>query len=149
MLRGDTCQLRRFQALLSAVAFVSFGAGIAAQEAEEADEEETAIVEEADEAEEAEDADEGGVEEVIVTGSFIRRDSFDLPSPIDTIDELDLEFAATPDIGDVIFDQTYQNRCQCKLGPVRVQRRRRSGRPVAGRCGGVSRTCAVWVLGPP
>ena len=100
--------LRRFQALLSAVAFVSFGAGIAAQEAEDADEEETAIVEEADEAEEAEAAEEAEVEEVIVTGSFIRRDSFDLPSPIDTIDELDLEFAATPDIGDVIFDQTYQ-----------------------------------------
>jgi len=99
--------LRRLQALLSATALVCFGAGIAAQEADEAEEEETAIVE-AEDAEEAEEAEDSEVEEVIVTGSFIRRDSFDLPSPIDTIDELDLEFAATPDIGDVIFDQTYQ-----------------------------------------
>ena len=30
------------------------------------------------------------IEEVIVTGSFIRRDNFDLPSPIDVTTEEDL-----------------------------------------------------------
>ena len=48
------------------------------------------------------------VEEMVVTGSHIRRDNFDLPSPMDTIGELDLQLSGTPDIGDVIFDQTYQ-----------------------------------------
>ena len=48
------------------------------------------------------------VEEMIVTGSHIRRDNFDLPSPMDVIGELDLQMAGTPDLGDVIFDQTYQ-----------------------------------------
>ena len=59
------------------------------------------------EASEAEDEEEV-VEEMVVTGSFIRRDNFDLPSPIATLDELDLELAATPDLGDIIFDQTFQ-----------------------------------------
>ena len=35
-------------------------------------------------------------EEIIVTGSFIRRDNFDLPSPMNVIDELELEMAGTP-----------------------------------------------------
>ena len=48
------------------------------------------------------------IEEVIVTGSFIRRDNFDLPSPIDVTTEEDLELAGTSDLGDVIFDQTFQ-----------------------------------------
>ena len=57
-----------------------------------------------------EDEDEEGrsVEEMIVTGSHIRRTNFDLPSPMDVIGELDMELAGTPDLGDVIFDQTYQ-----------------------------------------
>ncbi len=60
--------------------------------------------------EEEEDAEErqGSVEEMIVTGSHIRRDNFDLPSPMDVIGELDLQLSGTPDLGDVIFDQTYQ-----------------------------------------
>ena len=58
--------------------------------------------------EEEEDEDEEEVEEMIVTGSFIRRDNFDLPSPMATIDEVDLELAGTPDLGDIIFDQTFQ-----------------------------------------
>lgn len=53
--------------------------------------------------------DEGEViEEVIVTGSYIRRDNFDLPSPITVTTEVDLELAGTSDLGDVIFDQTFQ-----------------------------------------
>ena len=48
------------------------------------------------------------VEEMVVTGSHIRRDNFDLPSPIDVIGEMDLQMSGTPDLGDVIFDQTYQ-----------------------------------------
>ena len=76
--------------------------------------EETEVAEEEAE-EEAEDDEE--VETVIVTGSFIRRETFDLPSPTDTIDELDLEFAGTPDIGDVIFDQTYQIGVNANAAP--------------------------------
>ena len=83
-----------------------------------ADEEEEGL-EESDvvEEEEAEAEDDEEVETVIVTGSFIRRETFDLPSPTDTIDELDLEFAGTPDIGDVIFDQTYQIGVNANAAP--------------------------------
>ena len=52
--------------------------------------------------------DEEVIEEIIVTGSFIRRDNFDLPSPMNVVDETDLELAGTADLGDVIFDQTFQ-----------------------------------------
>jgi outer membrane receptor protein involved in Fe transport len=54
----------------------------------------------------AEDSD--AIEEVVVTGSFIRRDNFDTPSPMDTMTELDIELAGTSDLGDMFFDQTYQ-----------------------------------------
>ncbi len=64
----------------------------------------------AEEDEQVEEEEEGGdsVETMIVTGSHIRRDNFDLPSPMDVIGELDLQMSGTPDLGDVIFDQTYQ-----------------------------------------
>lgn len=61
-----------------------------------------------DEEVEEEDPRRRNVEEMIVTGSHIRRDNFDLPSPMDVIGELDLQMSGTPDLGDVIFDQTYQ-----------------------------------------
>ncbi|HIM34491.1 MAG TPA: hypothetical protein EYM33_03080 [Pseudomonadales bacterium] len=56
-------------------------------------------------------------EEIIVTGSFIRRDNFDLPSPMNVIDSLDLEMAATPDLGDVLFDQTFQVGVNANAAP--------------------------------
>ena len=76
-----------------------FALSVGAAESDDADDEESA---------EEERPRRSAVEEVIVTGSHIRRDNFDLPSPIDTIGELDLQMAGTPDVGDVIFDQTYQ-----------------------------------------
>jgi len=48
------------------------------------------------------------IEEVVVTGSHIRRSNFDLPSPIDAITDMDIKMSGSTDIGDVIFDQTYQ-----------------------------------------
>ncbi len=86
---------RRYLLALMAVFALSVGAA----ESDDADDEESA---------EEERPRRSNVEEVIVTGSHIRRDNFDLPSPIDTIGELDLQMAGTPDVGDVIFDQTYQ-----------------------------------------
>ena len=63
------------------------------------------------------------VEEVIVTGSSIRRESFDLDRPAapSVIDELDLEVSGTPD--DVIFDRTYQRGVSASANRalVRVQ----------------------------
>ena len=70
---------------------------------------ESATDDEADDDDEPEETERRrDVEEMIVTGSHIRRDNFDLPSPMDVIGELDLQMAGTPDLGDVIFDQTYQ-----------------------------------------
>ena len=71
--------------------------------------------EEEDEDEEEEEAAE--VEEMIVTGSFIRRDNFDLPSPMHVTDELDIELAGTPDMGDIIFDQTFQFGVNANAAP--------------------------------
>ena len=66
---------------------------------------------------EEEEVDAEVMEEVIVTGSFIRRDNFDLPSPIHVTDELDLELAGTTDMGDIIFDQTFQFGVNANAAP--------------------------------
>ena len=68
-------------------------------------------------AEADEDEDDEEVEEMIVTGSFIRRDNFDLPSPMDVIDEVDLELAGTSDLGDIMFDQTFQTGVNANATP--------------------------------
>ena len=65
----------------------------------------------------AADDDEDVIEEVIVTGSYIRRDNFDIPSPIDVVTELDLELAGTADLGDIIFDQTFQSGVNANATP--------------------------------
>jgi iron complex outermembrane recepter protein len=49
---------------------------------------------------------EEGIEEIVVTGSHIKRDSYDSPAPIHTIDTADIEAAATPNLADIIFNQT-------------------------------------------
>ena len=98
---------------VGAIALTTCLPAAAAEEAGDEELEETQIAVAGDEdEEEAED-----IETVVVTGSFIRRQTFDLPSPTDTIDEVDLEFAGTPDIGDVIFDQTYQVGVNANAAP--------------------------------
>ena len=94
----------RISVLTASALALLFSFGLAyAQEAE--DEVDEVEVEE----EETQEADEGeDVEEVLVTGSFIRRDNFDLPSPTAVLTEVDLELAGTPDLGDIIYDQTFQ-----------------------------------------
>ena len=57
-----------------------------------------------------------GEEKVIVTGSFIRRGNFDMPAASEVIDELDLEFGGTPDVGDVLFDSTFQKGVSASAG---------------------------------
>ena len=69
--------------------------------------------EEADE----EDEDEE-VEEMVVTGSYIRRTNFDLPSPRDIVDSVDLSLSATSDLGDIVFDQTFQIGVNANSAPT-------------------------------
>ena len=64
--------------------------------------------------EEDEEEEDSGVEEMIVTGSHIRRTNFDLPSPIDVIGELDMELSGTPDLGDVDLRSNLPDRRQCQ-----------------------------------
>lgn len=47
------------------------------------------------------------IEEVVVTGSLIKRDSFDLSSPVDVMDETELAEQGTPNLGDVLRNSTY------------------------------------------
>lgn len=70
-----------------------------------------------EDAEDEEDEDGEDIEEVIVTGSFIRRDNFELPSPMHVTDELDIELAGTQDMGDIIFDQTFQFGVNANAAP--------------------------------
>ena len=55
------------------------------------------------------DAAEGGeqIEEIIVTGSLIKRDNFDSASPLQVLDEVDIEAEATPALGEIIYNQTF------------------------------------------
>ena len=56
----------------------------------------------------ADDEDEEEMEEVLVTGSYIRRDNFDLPSPKNILDQADISLSGSANVGDVIFDQSFQ-----------------------------------------
>ncbi len=85
-----------------------------AQEEQTEEEEEEQV--EAETADDAADDDEA-MDNMIITGSYIRRDNFDTPSPIDIITELDIELAGTPDLGDIIFDQTYQVGVNANAAP--------------------------------
>jgi iron complex outermembrane recepter protein len=53
-------------------------------------------------------AQQGAIDEVIVTGTFIRRkDGFDTASPVDVIDAVDISERGTPNIGEIIRNTTY------------------------------------------
>ena len=67
---------------------------------------------------EDEEEDEEEVEEMVVTGSYIRRTNFDLPSPRDVVDAVDLSLAATSDLGEVVFDQTFQIGVNANSAPI-------------------------------
>ncbi|MDK1024814.1 MAG: TonB-dependent receptor [Gammaproteobacteria bacterium] len=47
------------------------------------------------------------LEEVIVTGSYIKRDSFDSSSPLTVIDQASIVANATPNLGEILADQTF------------------------------------------
>jgi outer membrane receptor protein involved in Fe transport len=47
------------------------------------------------------------LEEIVVTGSFIKRDSFDSSVPLTVVDQTDIEAKATPNLGEVLATQTF------------------------------------------
>lgn len=71
----------------------------------------------AGESDEDEDEDDEEVEEMIVTGSYIRRTNFDLPSPKSVIDNIDIEMSGNAELGDVIFDQSFQLGVNANAAP--------------------------------
>ena len=58
--------------------------------------------------EEDEEEEDEDIEAMVVTGTYIRRTNFDLPSPRDVVDAVDLSLSGTSDLGDIVFDQTFQ-----------------------------------------
>ena len=71
-----------------------------------------------DEDEDEEDEeDEEEVEEMVVTGSYIRRTNFDLPSPKSVIDNIDIELSGNSEMGDIIFDQSFQLGVNANAAP--------------------------------
>lgn len=51
--------------------------------------------------------DQMELEEVVVTGSLIRRDSFDSPSPLTVVGQDEIEDNASPNLGEVLVNQTF------------------------------------------
>ena len=49
------------------------------------------------------------VEEILVTGSFIRRDNFNQASPLTMITAQDIEEVGTISMGDILFNLSRQN----------------------------------------
>jgi outer membrane receptor protein involved in Fe transport len=62
-------------------------------------------------------AEEQAVEEILVTGSYIKRDNFDSPSPVSVIDAVEIETAATTNTADIIFNQTYNYGTEVLANP--------------------------------
>ena len=91
------------QAMLWAAAFAfSLSAlGVKAAEDDEEDEEDQEVE-----------------EEMVVTGTYIRRTNFDLPSPRDVVDAVDLSLSATSDLGEIVFDQTFQIGVNANSAPI-------------------------------
>ncbi len=52
-------------------------------------------------------AQSADIEEVVVTGSLIKRDSFDMSSPLDVMDEFEIAEQSTPNLGDILRNSTY------------------------------------------
>ena len=50
---------------------------------------------------------ENEIEEVVVTGSYIKRSRFDSASPLHVIDAVEIEAAATPSLGEILANQTF------------------------------------------
>ena len=57
--------------------------------------------------EDADDETAGEVEEVVVTGSLLKRDNFDSASPLQILDDVDILAEATPALGEIIYNQTF------------------------------------------
>ena len=53
------------------------------------------------------DDEEGEIEEIIVTGSLIKRDNFDSASPLQVLDDVDIQAEATPALGEIVYNQTF------------------------------------------
>jgi len=49
----------------------------------------------------------GALEEIVVTGSYIRRDSFDTASPVDVMTTAQIEEQGTPNLGEILRNSTY------------------------------------------
>ena len=67
-----------------------------------------AVAQEADEAQEPETAS-GPIEQLVVTGSRIRRDVADTPSPITVYDRAEIELTGLENVADLLRSTTYNN----------------------------------------
>lgn len=62
-------------------------------------------------------------EEVVVTGSYIKRDNFDLASPINVATDADIKETGAPNVGELLYNQSFNfgiSRVQNFLGGTQV-----------------------------
>ena len=55
----------------------------------------------------ADDDADDAIEEIIVTGSLIKRDNFDSASPLQVLEAAEILAEATPALGEIIYNQTF------------------------------------------
>lgn len=53
------------------------------------------------------ESEDPAIEEVVVTGSYIKRDKFDMASPVESIDAIDIQTSGYTNIGSFVRDLTY------------------------------------------
>ena len=61
------------------------------------------------------------IEEIVVTGSYIRKDSFDSSSPVTIIDEEQIQDNASPNLGEVMVAQTFNYGSDFQTNTVRAR----------------------------
>ena len=95
------------------------------------------------------DKDNSVVEEIVVTGSYIKRDNFDSPSPVAVIDQLEIQASATSNMADIIFNMPQNLGTEVLANPGGTGTSASSTRTGGSPQGGSDwLTCAVLVSVP-
>jgi outer membrane receptor protein involved in Fe transport len=82
-------------------------------------------------------APSGEAEEIVVTGSYIKRDNFDLPSPVSVVTAAEIEASATTNLADVLFNQPQNLGIEVLANPGASGTSASSLRTAGGAQGGI------------
>lgn len=72
-------------------------------------------------AQQSSNGETGLVDEVVVTGSYIKRDKYDSPSPIESFSAEDIRVTGTPTLGEFVRDLTYTQNTDVVANVLSIQ----------------------------